>query len=103
MAISSAPKCNRHGIGYQPIGQKSNGRMGSRKKNRMVRSNLVFPPLKWTFRSGDYINSILFGEDEDIVTPLFTLTLNAIIENEETVESARLTVYPCPLDFELNN
>ena len=29
MAISSTPKCNRHGIGYQPGDQRRNGRMGS--------------------------------------------------------------------------
>ena len=69
----------------------------------MVGSNLPFPPLNWTVRSGGYINPSLFGEDRDIVTPLLTLTINVITEEEETFENARSTVYPCPPDFELNN
>ena len=77
--------------------------MKSQNEDRMVGSNLIFPPLNWTFRSGGYINSSLFGEDEDIVTPLLALTINVIVEEEETVENACPTMYPCPPDFELNN
>ena len=101
--MSLAPKQNHYGIEYQPDDQRSNGQTRSQKENRMVRSNLVFPPLSWTFRSGGYINSDLPIEDGNIVTPLLTLTINVITEEEETVENARSTVYPCPLDFELNN
>ena len=49
-------------IGFQLEDQRKNGRMGSQKKNRMVRSNLIFPPLNWTFISGGYINSDLPGK-----------------------------------------
>ena len=45
MVISSAPKCNRHGVGYQPGDQRRNDQVGSQKENKMVRSNLVFPFL----------------------------------------------------------
>ena len=69
----------------------------------MVRSNLVFPPLNWTFRLGDYINSDLSGEDKDIATPLLALTINVITGDEEMVRSARPIVYPSSPDFELNN
>ena len=69
----------------------------------MVRSNSIFPSLNWTFRSGGSINSDLSREDKDIATPLLALTINVIIEDEEMIESTRLTVYPCSLDFELNN
>ena len=69
----------------------------------MVRSNSIFPPLNWTFRSRGYINSNLSEEDKDIATPLLALTINVIIEDEEMIESTGLTVYPCSLDFELNN
>ena len=69
----------------------------------MVRSNLVFPPLSWTFRSGGYINFDLPVEDGDTVTPLLAITINAITEEEETIEDARSTVHPCLPNFELNN
>ena len=103
MVISSAPKRNRYGIRYQPSDQKRNDRMESQKENRIVRSNLVFPPLDWTFRLWGYINSSLSREDEDIVTPLLTLTINVITEKEETVDNACPIVYPCPSNFDLNN
>ena len=77
--------------------------MGSQKEDKTVRSNLIFPPLNWIFRSGGYINSSLSREDEDIVTPLLALTINVITKKEETVENACPTVYPCPPNFELNN
>ena len=102
MAISIAPKCNRHVIGYQLGDQRKNSRIGSQKENGMVKPNLVFPPLNWIFRSGGYINSNLSEEDEDIATPLLTLTINVITEEEEMVESVHPTVYPCPPSFELN-
>ena len=101
--ISSAPKRNHYGIGYQPDDQKSNGRIRSQKENRMIRSNLVFPPLSWTFRSRGYINFDLPVKDGNIVTPLIALTINAIIEKEETIENAHPTIHPCPPNFELNN
>ena len=77
--------------------------MGSQKENRMVKYNLIFPPLNWTFRSGDYINSDLPGEDENLATPLLALTINAITEDVKMVRSVHSTVYPCSPDFELNN
>ena len=103
MVISSSFKRNRYGIGYQFGDQRRNGQMGSQKENRMVISNMVFPPLSWTFRSEGYINSNLPVEDEDIVTPLIALTINVITEEEETIENACPTVHPCPPSFELNN
>ena len=103
MVISSAPKHNRYGIGYWPDNQRRNGRIGSQKENRMVRSKLVFLPLDWTFRSGGYINSNQSGEDENLPTPFLALTINVITEDEEMVKIARPTVYPCSSDFELNN
>ena len=69
----------------------------------MIRSNSCFPPLNWTFRSRGYINSDLSGEDKDIVTPLFALTINVITKDKAEVESAYPTVYPCSPDFELDN
>ena len=49
MVISSIPKQNFHGIGYQPYNQRRNGRI--QKENRVTRPYLAFPPLSWTFRS----------------------------------------------------
>ena len=103
MVISSAPKRNCYSIGYQPSDQSRNDWMGSQKENRIVSSNLVFPPLDWTFRSGGYINSNQFGEDGNLATPLHALTINVITKDEEIVRIARPTVYPCSSDFELNN
>ena len=103
MVISSVPKRNRYGIGYQLGDQKRSGWMRSQKGNRMVRSNLVFPPLNWTFRSRGYINSDLSREDKDIATPLLALTINVITRDEEMVRSVHLTIYPCSPNFELNN
>ena len=83
--------------------QRRNGQMGTQKENGMVKSNLVFLPLDWTFKSEGYINSSLSGEDKDIVTPLPTPTINVITEEEEMVESVCPIVYPCLLSFDLNN
>ena len=69
----------------------------------MVRSKLVFPPLDWTFKSGGYINSNQSGEDENVATPLLTLTINVITKDEEMAKIIRPTVYPCSSNFELNN
>ena len=102
MAISTALKHNRHGIGYQLGDQRKNSRMGSQKENGMVRPNLVFSLLNWTFKSGGYINSNLSREDEDIAISLLIITINVITEKEEMVESVRPTVYLCPPNFELN-
>ena len=77
--------------------------MESQKEDRMVRSNLAFPPLNWTFRSRAYINSTMCGEDKDMVTPLLTLTINVITKKEEIVQNVCPTVYLCPSDFELSN
>ena len=81
--------------------QKRNGWI--QKENRETISHLAFPPLSWTFRSGGYINARLSGEDEDVVMPLDALTISVITKDEDIVETARPTVYPCPLDFELDN
>ena len=35
--------------------------------------------------------------------PLRALTISVIIEDEDIVETAHPTMYPCPLDFELDN
>ena len=75
--------------------------MGSQKENRMVRSNLIFSLLNWTFRSRGYINSNHPREDENVATPLLMLTINVITEDEEMVKIAHLA--PCSSDFELNN
>ena len=103
MVVSPTFKRNRYGIGYQSGEQRRSGRSGSQKENKMVRFNLVFPPLSWTFRSRRYINSDLPLKDENIVTPLLALTINAIIEEEETIENARPTVHPYTPDCKLNN
>ena len=87
-AISIAPKHDRHGLGYQFSNRGRNGRIGRLKENRMASSNLIIPLLYQTFRLGGYINSRLFVECEDIVAPFLTFTINAILENEETVKSA---------------
>ena len=103
MVISSAPKRNCYGIGYQLGGQRKNGWIGSQKGNKMVRSYSSVPFLSWTFRLGGYINASLFGEEKDVVAPFHTFTINVIIGNKEEVESAYPTVYPCSPDFELDN
>ena len=77
--------------------------MGSQKEKRIVRSNLVFPPLDWTFKSGGYINSNQSGEEKNLATPFLALTINVITEDEEMVRIACPTVYPRSSDFELNN
>ena len=77
--------------------------MESQKEDKMVRSNLVSPLLNWTFRSGGYINSSLYGEDENIATPFFALTINVITEDGEMIESTHPIVYLCSPNIELNN
>ena len=69
----------------------------------MTKSCLVFPLLSWTLRLGIYINASLFGENEDMVTPIHAFIINVITEDKEKVESACPTVFPCSPDFELNN
>ena len=100
MVISSVPKQNCHGIGYQPYNQRRNGRV--QKENRMTRPYLAFPLLSWTFRSGGYINTAPSGKEEDVGMPFRALTISVITGNEE-VESAYLVVYPYPSDSELDN
>ena len=101
MVLSSTPKRNYHGIGYQPHDQGENGRI--QKGNRMTKPYLAFPPLNLTFKSRGYINASLSRENEDVVMPLRALTISVIIEDEDIVETARPAMYPCPLDFELDN
>ena len=43
MVLSSTPKCNCHGVGYQPHDQGRNGQI--QKENKKTRSYLVFLPL----------------------------------------------------------
>ena len=103
MVISSAPKRNRYGIGYQLGDQRGDSWMGSQKGNRMVRSYSSIPPLSWTFRSGGYINSNQSREDENLATPPLTLTIN-IVTNEKGMDKTVCSiVHPCSSDFELNN
>ena len=101
MVLASTPKRNHHGVGYQLHDQKRNG--WTQKENRETRSYLAFPLLNWTFKSGGYINASPFGEDEDMITPFRTLTINVITEDEEMVEIAPPDIYPCSSDFELDN
>ena len=103
MVISSGPKCNRHSIGYQPGNQRRNSQRGNQKEDRMVRSNLVFPSLNWTFKSGGYINSNQSREDKSLFTPFQTLTINVITEKKEMNQTTCPIVYPYSSDFELNN
>ena len=83
MVISSPSKHNHYGIGYQLGHQRRNSKRGSQKKDKMVRFNLVFPPLDWTFRSRGYINSNQSREVQSLVTPFQTLIINVITEDEE--------------------
>ena len=99
--LSSIPKRNRHGIGYQLHDQRRNGRI--QKENRRTRSYLAFPPFIWTFRSWGYINASPSGEDEGVVVPFRALTIHVITENKEEVKSTCPTVYPCSSDFKLDN
>ena len=101
MVLSSTPKCNCHGIGYQPYDQGKNGRI--QKGNRMTRPYLAFPPLNLTFRLGRYINASLSRKDKDVVMPLRALTISVITKDEDIVETARPVMYPCPPNFELDN
>ena len=101
MVISSIPKQNCHGIGYQSYNQRRNGRI--QKENRMTRPYLAFPPLSWTFRSGGYINTTPFGKKEGVVVPFRALTINVITKDEEEVRNVCPVVYPCPSDFKQEN
>ena len=69
----------------------------------MTRPYLAFPPLSLTFRSGEYINTTSFGEEEGVAMPFRALTINVITKNEEEVRNACPVVYPCPPDFKLDN
>ena len=64
---------------------------------------MAFPSLSWTFRSGGYINTNLFREEEGVVMPFRALTIHDIIEDQEEAKSTCPTVYPCSSDFELDN
>ena len=101
MLISSIPKQNCYGIRYQSYNQKRNGRI--QKENRMTKPYVAFPLLSWTFRSGGYINTAPSGKEEDVGMPFRAFTISVVIEDEEKVESAYLTVYPYPSDSELGN
>ena len=103
MVISSNPKRNRYGIGYQLRDQRKDGWIGSQKGNRMVRSYSNVPPLSRTFKSRGYINTSLSKENKDVVAPFHAFTINVITKDKEKVESVYPTVYPCQPDFELNN
>ena len=69
----------------------------------MTKSCLAFPPLSWTFKSRGYVNTSLFGENEDVVAPFHAFTINVITEDKEEVESTYPIVYPCSSNFELDN
>ena len=97
------PKHDRHGLGYQSSDQGRNGQMGRQKGKGMASSKLIIPLIHQTFRSGGYINSSLSEEDEDIVAPFLTFTINAIPKNKETIESTYPIMYPSPPNFEMNN
>ena len=101
MVLSSTSKRNHHGVGYQLHDQGENDRI--QKENKRTRTYLAFPPLSLTFRSGGYINASLPVENEDVVMPFCAPTIHVFTEDEDIVETARPTVYPCPLDFELDN
>ena len=101
MVISSTPKKNCHGIGYQSYNQRKNGQI--QKENRMTRPYLAFPLMSWTFRSGGYINTAPSGKEEDMSMPFRALTISVVIGDKEEVESAYPTVYSYPSDSELDN
>ena len=101
MVLSSTLKCNHHSVGYQLHDQRGNSQI--QKENRMTIPYLAFPSLSLTFRSEGYINTSLFGKEEDVVVPLHVLTINVITKDRKEVESVYPIVYLCPLDFELNN
>ena len=99
--LSSMPKCNYHGIGYQVYDQGRSDRI--QKKNRMTRPYLTFLSLSLTFRSEGYINTTPSGEEEGVVMPFRALTINVITKDGEEVENACPVVYLCPPDFKLDN
>ena len=102
-AVSTTPKHDQYGLGYQSDNQGKNKQMVRQEGSRMASSRLIIPPIHQTFKLGGYINLSLFGEDEDIVAHFLTFTINATTENEKTTEGACPTMYPCPPNFELNN
>ena len=102
-AISTMLKHDHHGLGYQFSDEGRKRQIKRQKGKRMASSKLIIPPIHQTFRFEGYINSSLFVNDEDVVTPLIALTINVIIEDEEMVKTARPTMYPCPSGFELSN
>ena len=81
MAVSTTPKHDRHGLGYQPSDQDRKRRMGRQKGNRMASSRLIIPPIHQTFRSEGYINSSLSVVGKDIFAPFFSFTINATTKN----------------------
>ena len=101
LVISSIPKQNCHGIGYQSYNRGRNGWI--QKENRMTRPYLAFSPLSWTFRSGGYINTTPFWKEKGVVILFRAFTIHVIIEDQEEAKSACPTVYPCSLDFKLDN
>ena len=84
IVLSSIPKRNRHGVGYQLHNQGRNGRI--QKENRRTRPYLAFPPLNWTFRSRGYINASLSKEDEGVIMPFLALTISVITEDKEELK-----------------
>ena len=101
MVISSTPKQNCHGIGYQSYNQKRNGRI--QKENKMTKPYVAFPLLSWTFRSGGYINTTPSKKEEGMGMPFRVLTISVITEDKREDESAYPVVYPYPSDSELDN
>ena len=101
MLISSIPKQNYYGIGYQPYNQRRNDLI--QKENRMTRPYVAFPHLSWTFRSGGYINTTPSGKKEGMGMPFRALIIGVIIGDEEEDKSAYPAVYPYPSDSELDN
>ena len=99
--LSSIPKRNYHGIGYQLHDQGRSGRI--QKGNKMTRLYLAFPPLSLTFKLGGYINTTPSGKEKGVVVPFRVLTINVITKDEEKVRNACPVVYPCPPDFKLDN
>ena len=72
-----------------------------RKQNDQTLFNLS--SLSLTFKSKGYINTTPYGKEKGVVVPFRAFTISVVIEDEEKVESAYLTVYPYPSDSELGN
>ena len=49
-AVSTTPKHDQHGLGYQPGNQGENEQIGKQKGNKMANSRLIIPPIHLTFR-----------------------------------------------------